>query len=109
MIFANSENKEFLKKYLSAAMRDLEVGNTTLDVIEDSNPQRRQDLVNTIISKAKIDNKDKIDVLEQSITLPRISLMPENNFDEFQLYNSCKMWEEMIIILTTLSNRNNKH
>ena len=30
-------------------MRDSEEDDTTLDVIEDSNPQGRQDLINTII------------------------------------------------------------
>ena len=89
-------------------MRYLEADSITLDVIEDLNPQRRQDFINTITSKARVYTKDKIDVLEPLIALQHIPLISEDNFEELKLEDFGKIWEEMTIILTAINNPINK-
>jgi len=62
--------------------------------------QRRQELINSVITKVHISKEADIEMLDQLITLRRISLLLEDNFDELYMETFGRMWEELTIVLT---------
>jgi Domain of unknown function (DUF4460) len=97
--FMSSLDPERVDKMYTEALKDLEAHIATSGFVK-NNAKLRQDLVNKIIAKVRIDNDAAIEVMDQLITLRRLSLIMEDNFEKLHMEVFGRMWEEMTIILT---------
>lgn len=97
--FMRSLDHEKVDKIYAEALKDAEAYIATSGVVE-NNSKLRQDLVNKIIAKVRIDIDAEIEMMDQLITLRRLSLILEDNFEKLHMEIFGRMWEEMTIILT---------
>ncbi len=91
------DQKKFNKMY-NEAVNDLEAHFATNGLIQ-NNIKFKLDLVNKVISKVRIDKDADIGTLDQLITLRRLSLILEDNFEHLHMEEFGRMWEDLTIIL----------
>mmetsp|Transcript_21060 Transcript_21060/g.34848 ORF Transcript_21060/g.34848 Transcript_21060/m.34848 type:complete len:388 (-) Transcript_21060:1295-2458(-) len=96
--FVRSLDREKFDKMYNAAVKDMEADSATSGFIK-NHAILRQDLVNSVIAKVRIDKEAEIEMLDELITLRRLSLIMEDNFDKLQMEEFGRMWEDLTIIL----------
>mmetsp|Transcript_28157 Transcript_28157/g.41591 ORF Transcript_28157/g.41591 Transcript_28157/m.41591 type:complete len:315 (-) Transcript_28157:71-1015(-) len=96
--FVNFEPDKFRRIYRETfGVTDAEL--TTKGAIS-KHYERRQELINRLITRVSISKEADIGMLDQLITLRRISLLLEDNFDDLYMEDFGRMWEDLNIILT---------
>jgi hypothetical protein len=95
---ASFDRKKFKEMY-KEALQDLEAYLLTSGSIK-KQPKLRQDMITRIIQRVRIDRNADIGSLDQLVTLRRLSLILEDNFEELHFEDYGKMWEGMTLILT---------
>mmetsp|Transcript_14924 Transcript_14924/g.21875 ORF Transcript_14924/g.21875 Transcript_14924/m.21875 type:complete len:163 (-) Transcript_14924:1247-1735(-) len=68
------------------------------DLISGS-PERKQDFVNGILARVRIEKDADIDLGDQWITMRRLSLIFMDNFEDLYMEDFSRMWEDLVIIL----------
>jgi hypothetical protein len=96
--FVRSFDREKFEKMYNDAVKDMEADRITSGFIKD-HAKLRQNLVNNVIAKVRIDRDAEIEMLDQLITLRRLSLIMEDNFETLQMEEFGRMWEDLTIIL----------
>lgn len=97
--FVRSIDPVKLDKLYQEAIKDMEADILTQGAIKDHSVLR-QEMVNNIIARVRIDRDADIGGLDQLITLRRLSLILADNFDKLFMEDFGRMWEELTIILT---------
>jgi hypothetical protein len=96
--FFKSMDFDKLNRYYMEKSRDEEARKSMQGLIK-KNPILRQNLVNGIIERVRVHKDANIEFLDQLVTLRRLSLLLEDNFDALSMEENGKMWEDMTIIL----------
>ena len=97
--FVRSLDQEKFKKMYNEALKDLEADMATAGLVK-NDAKLRQDLINKIIAKVRINKDADIVMLDQLMTCRRLSLILEDNFETLHMEEFGRMWEELTLILT---------
>ena len=96
--FIHSFDRDKYEIMYKAAFQDLEAHLATNNHIQ-YNAKLKQNLLNQIIAKVRIDNDAEVGTLDQLIALRRLSLLLEDNFEELHMEEFGRMWDDLTIIL----------